>query len=985
MFHEPGEPILKERKYLFVYFLFIASGATSLVYEVTWFRNLSLTFGASFQATSIVLASFMAGLSLGGYVLGRKAGQMQRPLRVYGWLELGVGAFALCLPTLLGVVDSLYLSAVIGQERVGLLLPFLRTSMAFIILVIPTFLMGGTLPVITRLLVRQDDQFGVRLSWLYGSNTLGAVVGTLLAGFILIPTIGVWNSQLAAVAFNVLIGVLALVIDRRLEPLNAEDEEDPEPALPVLPEERPILTLVFWGTAIGGFASLSLEVLWTRGISLAVGSSTYSFSIMLAAFLIGIALGSWIHALVPLKRISLGIQFGVVTFFAGAFSLLTSWWIPRLPQLAIQLNLFLYDDLTRIRPATTLLLAFTVMLLPCVLIGIAFPLANQARARLAAGYSRPVGETLGLNTLGSIAGSLTGGFILIPLMGLQQGMLFSSSFYLAWGILVLGAVLYAHRPALRPVVGVGVVVGMMAAFSIPYFTPVWSAEVLGSFSNNQLFQYVGPDGQVRADTQDFQGEVSYFKEGRGATVAVIEQGGYHSLAINGKVVATDDRSDLRTEYMLGHVPVLMHPDPKTALVVGMGAGVTLGSVTSHEGLEKIALAEIEPAVLGAAPQFARANGSPLEDPRLDIYLEDGRNFLKTTDRTFDVITADPIHPWTRGSGYLYTEEYYRVAASRLNPGGVMCQWLPLPDLTPGDFKSVVATFAKVFPYTMLFHSTAAVLIGSMEPFEVDIDDLSARLAQPRVERGLSTVGLSKPLTFMSELALDDDGVRQFSDGAIINTDDNLHLEYSSPLAVGEKAYAEQILGEMYEIGNGESPLADNEEWETALEEVQGLKRATIEIENTFRANTPGAASSAEARLHDMTRRYPDYEPARFLLSDHLMLRSDGLLRNGKIKPAAETARKAIALMPSNAEARLILGMALIRSGEFDAAITELQKAQEDLPRHWMIPYRLSEAYMRNGQPAESLAALKTASRIHPSNPEIQARLARMMARLSAPQ
>ncbi|MEE3329081.1 MAG: fused MFS/spermidine synthase, partial [Myxococcota bacterium] len=266
---------MKERKYLFVYFLFIASGATSLVYEVTWFRNLSLTFGASFQATSIVLASFMAGLSLGGYVLGRKAGQMQRPLRVYGWLELGVGAFALCLPTLLGVVDSLYLSAVIGQERVGLLLPFLRTSMAFIILVIPTFLMGGTLPVITRLLVRQDDQFGVRLSWLYGSNTLGAVVGTLLAGFILIPTIGVWNSQLAAVAFNVLIGVLALVIDRRLEPLDAEDEEDPEPALPVLPEERPILTLVFWGTAIGGFASLSLEVLWTRGISLAVGSSTY--------------------------------------------------------------------------------------------------------------------------------------------------------------------------------------------------------------------------------------------------------------------------------------------------------------------------------------------------------------------------------------------------------------------------------------------------------------------------------------------------------------------------------------------------------------------------------------------------------------------------------------------------------------------------------------------------------------------------------------
>ncbi|MEE3328250.1 MAG: fused MFS/spermidine synthase [Myxococcota bacterium] len=977
---------MKERKYLFVYFLFVASGATSLVYEVTWFRNLSLTFGASFQATSIVLASFMAGLSLGGYILGRKASRMRRPLQVYGWLEIGVGAFALCLPTLLGAVDSLYLSAVIGQDRVGALLPFLRTSMAFIILVIPTFLMGGTLPVITRLLVRQDDQFGVRLSWLYGSNTLGAVVGTLLAGFILIPTIGVWNSQLAAVAFNLAIGILALLIDRQLEPLQTEEEEEEsaEPSLPVLPEERPILTLVFWGTAVSGFASLSLEVLWTRGISLAVGSSTYSFSIMLAAFLIGIGLGSWLHALVPLRRISLGVQFGIVTFFAGAFSLLTSWWIPRLPQLAIQLNLFLYDDLTRIRPATTLLLAFTVMLLPCVLIGIAFPLANQARARLAAGYSRPVGETLGLNTLGSIAGSLSAGFLLIPLMGIQQGMLFSSSFYLAWGILVLGAVLYTYRPTLRPIVAVGVALGMIASFSIPYFTPVWSAEVLGSFSNNQLFLYVGKDGEVRAGTDDFKGEVSYYKEGRGASVAVIEQSGYHSLAINGKVVATDDRSDLRTEYMLGHVPVLMHPNPKTALVVGMGAGVTLGSVVAHDDLDQIALAEIEPAVLGAAPQFARANGNPLQDPRLDVYLEDGRNFLKTTNRTFDVITADPIHPWTRGSGYLYTEEYYRVAASRLNPGGVMCQWLPLPDLSPEDFKSVVATFAKVFPYTMLFHSTAAVLIGSMEPFDVDIENLTTRLAQPRVNQGLSTVGLSQPLIFMSELALDDGGVRQFSDGAIINTDDNLHLEFSSPLAVGENTYTKSIVDEMYEIGPGESPLANNEEFEASLRELQALKSATIEIDRSFKTHPPGAAGPAETRLRTIVREHPDYEPARFLLSDHLMLRSDLLFRSGQPRVAATTAREAVILMPSNGEARLILGMALIQLGKLDAAISELRQAQEDLPRHWMIPYRLSEALMRNGQPDDSLAALRVAAEIHPSNVEIQNRLQTMESRLSNP-
>jgi len=429
----------------------------------------------------------------------------------------------------------------------------------------------------------------------------------------------------------------------------------------------------------------------------------------------------------------------------------------------------------------------------------------------------------------------------------------------------------------------------------------------------------------------------------------------------------------------------MHPNPKTALVVGMGAGVTLGSVVAHESLDRIALAEIEPAVLGAAPQFARANGSPLEDPRLDIYIEDGRNFLKTTNRSFDVITADPIHPWTRGSGYLYTEEYYRVAAARLNPGGVMCQWLPLPDLSPEDFKSVVATFAKVFPYTMLFHSTAAVLIGSMEPFTVDFEDLKTRLAQSKVSEGLSTVGLSQPLVFMSELALTDEGVRKFSDGAIINTDDNLHLEFSSPLAVGEYAYAEAILREIYEIGPGQSPLAGSEEQQASLENLQNLKRATIAIEADLRSNQADQIGQAERRLQKLTENAPAYWPAVFLLSDYLMLRSESLLRNGRFQAAAKAAEKAVLLMPRNAEARLILASALIRLGQLEPAIIQLEQARKDLPRHWMIPYRLSEALMRAGRADESLEALRSSAEIHPSNPEIQARLRSMESRLSGPQ
>lgn len=247
------------------------------------------------------------------------------------------------------------------------------------------------------------------------------------------------------------------------------------------------------------------------------------------------------------------------------------------------------------------------------------------------------------------------------------------------------------------------------------------------------------------------------------------------------------------------------------------------------------------------------------------------------------------------------------------------------------------------------------------------------------------MGLSQPLVFMSELALTDEGVRKFSDGAIINTDDNLHLEFSSPLAVGEYAYAEAILQEIYEIGPGQSPLAGSEEEQAALANLQNLKRASIAIETELRSNQPSRISPAEKRLREITENAPAYWPAVFLLSDHLMLRSDNLLRNGRVQAAATAAQEAVVLMPRNAEARLILATALIRLGRLEPAIIQLEQARKELPRHWMIPYRLSEALMRAGRADESLEALESAAEIHPSNPEIQARLRSMKSRLSGPQ
>jgi len=278
------------------YALFVASGATGLVYEVTWFRNLSLIFGASFESSSIVLAAFMGGMSLGGFVSGRLARRFDRPLRVYALLELGIGALALVLPSLMRAIDALYLALAEGDGSVDTGLVALRSALAFVALVLPTFLMGATLPIVTRLLVEEDAEFGQRLAWLYGSNTVGAVVGTLAAGFVMIPALGVWRTQLAAVALNVAIGLVALALDRRVRPVADHAPLAERVDAGLSGDSVTGLRIVFWGTALSGFASLALEVLWTRALTVAVGSSTYSFSVMLAAFLTGIAIGSLVHA-----------------------------------------------------------------------------------------------------------------------------------------------------------------------------------------------------------------------------------------------------------------------------------------------------------------------------------------------------------------------------------------------------------------------------------------------------------------------------------------------------------------------------------------------------------------------------------------------------------------------------------------------------------------------------------------------------------------
>jgi spermidine synthase len=817
------------------------------------------------------------------------------------------------------------------------------------------------------------------------------VVGAVATGFVLIPALGVWHSQLLAVGINVGIGVLAIAVDRRLSRGFAATELAPQPTAEApraaaLDADAPVLDpavrlgayLAFLGTAVGGMCALALEVMWTRAVSISVGTTTYSFTVMLSAFLVGIWLGSWLHAVFPLRRIPAHLQLGVTMVIIGLASFVASYGIPRLPELVVQLNFELYDHARSIRPATTLFGGFAIMLVPCVFMGIAFPLCGQARASLGQGFGRSAGDTLGWNTLGSIVGSLAAGFVLIPYLGLQRGMLLAAAIYVAYGCVVIGAPLWL-RPAPQRWASLALTTGAVAlALAVPALVAAWDVRALGAFQNNQMAHYRGRAGEVNVRDQLRNAVVLFYEEGRASTISVVDMTLGQALLVNGKAVASDSHEDIQLQFLLGHIPLLAHPQPKTALVIGMGTGFTLGSVTAHGSLDEVTQVEIEPAVLAAQPFYAPVNGDPLSDPRLQLHIQDGRNFLKTTRQRFDVVSADPIHPWNQGSGYLFTTDYYQTVKTRLTERGVMCQWLPTYSLSIENFKSAVATFASVFPHAMLWQNGRdTVLIGSTQAFRFDVGRLAERMREPGIAEQLALIGITDAHELLAEIALDSEAIREYAAGGIINTDDNLYLEFASPLSIGTSEEQENAdLLNDYREGPWRDPdflVASQAD----REQVESDRRAKLEILRiTSDARTPLAAQIK--RLRATRARHPDSGPARLALANLLGKRGLQELKKANPRLAARFLEEAVELQPLNHDAQRWFGAALLQLERFEQAIVHLQRSAELRPRRWRVHSLLSQALLGAGRLPEAIESLQIAVAVNPNNRDLAERLERLM-------
>jgi spermidine synthase len=750
--------------------LFVGSGCAALIYEVVWFQLLELVIGSSAVSMGVLLGTFMGGMCLGSLLLPRFVSADAHPLKVYAWLELGIGLSGLLLLFGMPIVGGAY-TAWAGTGVVGLLL---RGVAASICLLPPTMLMGATLPAIARWIERTPD--GVAwLGFFYGGNTAGAVLGSLLAGFYLLSVYDISITTYVAVVLNLIVAVLAMM-------LAAKAPEVPlAPAMSSFSRPRGS-TLVYVVIGLSGLTALACEVLWTRLLSLMLGATTYTFSLILAVFLAGIGIGSSAGSALARgmqrPRIALAwCQLALCVAMAWTTWILTEslpYW-PINPSLSPNAWFQFQLDLVR---------CIFAMLPGAILWGASFPLALAAAASKDEDPARLVGRVYAANTLGAIVGALSASLVLVVWLGTQHSQQLLIVLAALSGLLLLAEA----KASIVTVTAVAAVAGLLTVTVHPV------PGILVAYGRY-------------AATQLGQSDIIYVGEGWNASVAVSERANgvrnYHNA---GKVQASSEPQDMRLQRMLGHLTTLVPANPKTVVVIGCGAGVTAGAVSIDPAVEHETIAEIEPLVPRVvSTYFAEHNFDVVRNPKVRIHVDDARHFLFTTREKFDGITSDPLDPWVKGAAMLYTREFFELAKSRLNPGGIMTLFVQLYESNTAAVKSEVATFFEAFPNGMIFANTYngagydLVLLGQVDGTKINLDDIDARLERPEyapIKKSLSEIGMTSAVDLFATYGGSAKDMQPWLQDAEINRDRNLRLQYLAGrglnLYQADKIYAEML-------------------------------------------------------------------------------------------------------------------------------------------------------------------------------------------------
>jgi len=781
---------------------FVVSGASGLVLELVWSRQLGGVFGCSATAITAVLTAFMAGLALGAALGGRIAARLRSPLAAYGLLELGIAATSLAVAPGLRLLAPL--RTWLWQTAQGT--PWLLVgdvALAWLLLLVPTTLMGATLPVLGEAARGTGRQRERRAGLLYALNTVGAVLGTTAAGLALLPRLGLRATTWVAVGASLAVGVSMVLLSRLARSSRPRRRElaQAQPTPPVglvAGEGRPAPS---WGPRVallaagmGSAAGMAYQVLWSRGLAVVLGSSTYSFTSVLVAYLIGLAGGvALAAALSPRIRRPLR-ALGLARWLVALGAAPCLFFLDRLPEIVLG---FLRAH--QARPGVVIPFTFAVsvavVLVPTLAMGAAFPLALAA-TRGDGSLGARLGRVQAAATVGSILGAGIAGFVLLPRLGLRVAVtvVVACDLLLACGLALASLARRPRRGGWTLAVAAG-----LALVLVPVAVPRWNrARFTSGLYRVSLVK------EVYQDADYTEPEQLLYRDGVSATVTVERRGDVRILKSNGKVEASS-RADMPTQILVAQLPILLHPAPRDALLVGLASGITAGAALQSD-IEALTVVELEPAMVEASRFFDEVNHRPLDDPRTRLVLGDGRNVLVHTERSFDVIISEPSNPWIAGVSTLFTREAFAAARRRLRPGGVFCQWLQLYEISAANVQTVLRTFAAEFPHVLVFSSMEKgvdlLLVGSLVPIDLSLQRLRERLADPRVLAEARRGGVTNAYELLALLFLSPAELRRFAGHGPLTTDDHDLLEFSAALDLIDYARHEDFFRRVYHGGEG---------------------------------------------------------------------------------------------------------------------------------------------------------------------------------------
>jgi spermidine synthase len=746
--------------------IFVLSGTSGLMYQIAWIKVLSLTFGVTIYAVSIVVAAFMGGLALGSFVGGRVADRLPYPVIWYALVELAIALLGMRSVDGLDWVQSVYLANYPRDaEQAVLQVVAMRFALAAVVVIIPTTLMGATLPLMVRGSLAFSREVGARVSWLYASNTAGAIIGTLVAGFFLIGAIGVRSTigvaaylNAAAAATALIIGLLTVLAGRRGDATEAEYPERTNGAAALAPSSM-VRAVVIATFAVQGFASLAYEVIWTRVFGVLLDGTTYAFSIVLAVVLLGIALGSalispFLHRHINWLRAYALLQAGVALFgFMGVFAIARIYGISsrlsELPAVGPEIGEFGWAWMAA---------AAGVVILPVMLLlGASFPVAARIVVPSHGGTGRWLGLLYAGNTAGAILGAWIAGFFLLPSLGSQRAIELIAGIN---GLLAVALALSSgHGRALPATLAAGVGVAYVS-----------------------LFANLVPNMYERMLAGRFPGtEMVWVGEGMESTVTIVRHldNGQQDMYFNGQSQASDSPSVLWFHRLLGHLPMALNRNPQDVLIVGVGGGATASALASHQP-QRLDIVELSEIAMEGTRYYQHVNGNILDFPQVHIRIDDARNYLLLTDRKYDVVTADAIHPRSAGTSLLYSYDYFAHINRALRPGGMMAQWLKDDGSFPDNDQMrhlITRTFAAAFPYVTMWVN-GSLLIGSNEPINPNDGSIETHWNERGLQRFFDDqLGLESPDAVKNLFLLNDKQVREWAGEGPLMTDDHPYAEY----------------------------------------------------------------------------------------------------------------------------------------------------------------------------------------------------------------